>query len=131
MIRRVAVATFALGCAGCSPASPSGELTGSWSYRSAGHIATTIAMSIEQRGDTITGVACAHAAGMVFYRGVPVTGEDPRMGFVVSASAVGPNGQFAVGDHFLGRRENANRIVGTYNGNDIFFTRVSTPACPD
>jgi hypothetical protein len=55
--------------------SPDWTVTGSWSYRS-GKFAYWF-LELEQRGDTITGIAC-YGDGGALYRNVPVSGQFPR-----------------------------------------------------
>ena len=125
---RAIIVLLALSTIGCGLTGPSESLTGHWVANS-GDRFTFIELDLQQTGDEITGTACESSAGMLFFTGVPVTGDYPRLQFTVSPSQAQPCCAPIAGSQFIGRQDGSKDIVGTYRSRDIRFERSDRDIC--
>ena len=89
-------------------------------------------LSIEQRGDDVSGTACATAVGVgTLYRGVPIRGDAPHVQFDVASTYTMPCCAGATGTRFTGRRDSTGDIIGVYNNREVRFTRSDAAVCQD
>lgn len=107
----------------CSPNAPSGTLSGTWAARGMGH-SLWFRLVLSQRGDTVTGTACAVSGGVLMFQGAPVHGSYPRVSFVVTPASAMPCCGHLAGASFSGRLDDTRDIVGASSfGSDLRFER--------
>ena len=121
-----AMAVLVVITSSCNLTGPSEPLTGNW-RANVGDKFTFAYMSIEQRGDQISGTACASVTGVVtIYTGVPIRGDAPRVQF----------DDVETDTRFTGRRDSTGDIVGVYhdrayNNRDVRFPRWPNAVCQE
>jgi len=121
-----AVAVLVAAVSSCNLTGPSEPLSGNW-RANVGDKFTFAYMSIEQRGDQISGTACASVTGIVtLYKGVPIRGDAPRVQY----------DDVATQTRFSGRRDSTGDIIGVYNdraytNRDVRFTRWPNAVCQE
>jgi hypothetical protein len=118
---RVIAILLALSAAGCNIFGPSEDLTGVWTA-SVLTLGTNdrYTMTLQQDGDTITGIACAKSFNLILFQDVPVYGEYPKLQFTVTATQ----------RVFAGRHEGSKEIVGNFGTYSLRFQRTQATICP-